>query len=353
MKLLEQLVLTPGVPGREHRVRKLIQSQIKGLFDEVRTDALGSLICVRNARPKTKSGSKKKPLRIMLAAHMDQIGFMVRHIDDKGFLRVNAVGGFDTRNLFARLVSVCPDVNDPKKDLPGVMNPGGKPVHIASAEDRKKVPEVEDLTIDLGLPVAHVKKKVKLGDMVVLRAPFEKIGNTVVSQCMDNRIACWVVIEAIKKLAKSKHNCEVHCVFTVQEEVGLRGAGTAAYGIRPDIGIAIDTTLCCDTPGIPSELRVTEQGKGAALTIMDGASIADLELLETFESVAKKTKTPHQRSILPRGGTDAGAVQRAAAGTKAFTLSCPTRYIHTVTEMVHLADLNACRDLLADYLAQA
>jgi len=358
MKLLEQLVLTPGVPGREHRVRKLIQSRVKGLFDEVRTDALGSLICVRKARPRSSTRNKKKPLRIMLAAHMDQIGFLVRHIDDKGFLRVNAVGGFDTRNLFARLVSVCPDVNDPQKDLPGVMNPGGKPVHLASAEDRKKVPEIEELTIDLGLPVAQVKKKIKLGDMVVLRAPFEKVGQTVVSQCMDNRIACWVAIEAVKKLATSGgklkgHNCEVHCVFTVQEEVGLRGAGTAAYGIQPDIGVAIDTTLCCDTPGVPNELSVTVQGKGAALTVMDGASIGDLSVLEAFESVAKKAKVPYQRSILPRGGTDAGAVQRAAAGTRAFTLSCPTRYIHTVTEMVHLTDLHACRDLLAAYLAQA
>lgn len=365
MKLLEQLALTPGVPGREHRVRKLIQSQIKGLFDEVRTDALGSLICVRKARPKTGSGasrSKKKPTRIMLAAHMDQIGFLVRHIDDKGFLRVNPVGGFDTRNLFARLVTICPDINDPKKDLPGVMNPGGKPIHIASPEDRKKVPELEDITIDLGLPVAQVKKKVKLGDVVVLKAPFQKVGETYVSQCMDNRVACWVAIEAIKKLAKGGgktggnsggHDCEIHCVFTVQEEVGLRGAGTAAYGITPDIGIAIDTTLCCDTPGVPGELRVSGQGEGAALTIMDGASIADLELLEEFESVAKKGKVPHQRSILPRGGTDAGTIQRAAAGARTFTLSCPTRYIHSVTEMVHETDLNACRDLLAAYLKQA
>jgi endoglucanase len=352
MKLLEQLVLTPGVPGREHRVRKLIQTRIKGLFDEVRTDALGSLICVRKARPKARS--RKQPLRVMLAAHMDQIGFMVRHIDDKGFLRVQAVGGFDTRNLFARLVSVCPDVNDPKKDLPGVMNPGGKPVHIASPEDRKKVPEIDELTVDLGMPVAQVNKKVKLGDMVVLRAPFEKVGETYVSQCMDNRIACWVAIEAVKKLAKAaNHACEVHCVFTVQEEVGLRGAGTAAFGITPDVGIAIDTTLCCDTPGVPGELRVSEQGKGAALTIMDGASIADLALLEEMEAVAKKSKVPHQRSILPRGGTDAGTIQRAAAGVKTFTLSCPTRYIHTVTEMVHATDLNACRDLLAAYLKQA
>ena len=357
MKLLEQLTLTPGVPGREHRVRKLIQSQIKGLFDETRTDALGSLICVRKARPKAGSGgarSKKKPLRIMLAAHMDQIGFLVSHIDDKGFLRVNPVGGFDPRNLFARLVTICPDINDPKKDLPGVMNPGGKPVHIASPEDRKKVPELNDLTIDLGLPANDVKKKVKLGDAVVLQAPFQKVGKTYVSQCMDNRVACWIVIEAIKKLAKvANHNCEIHCVFTVQEEVGLRGAGTAAFGIAPDIGIAIDTTLCCDTPGVPSELRVTEQGQGAALTIMDGASIADLALLEAFEKVAKKSKVPHQRSILPRGGTDAGTIQRAATGARTFTLSCPTRYIHTVTEMIHETDLNACRDLMAAYLKQA
>ena len=352
MKLLEKLALTPGVPGREHRVRKLIQSEIKGLFDDVHTDPMGSLICVRKAKPKSGARAKKNPVRVMLAAHMDQIGFMVRHIDDKGFLRVNAVGGFDTRNLFARLVTVCPDVNDPKKDLPGVMNPSGKPVHIATPEERKKVPEIDEISIDLGLPAETVKKKVKIGDMVVLRAPFEKVGETVVSQCMDNRIACWVVIEAIKKLAKSKHSCEVHAVFTVQEEVGLRGAITAAYGVKPDIGIAIDTTLCCDTPGVPSEMSVTEQGKGAGLTVMDGASIADLSVLEAFEVVAKKAKIPCQRSILPRGGTDAAAIQRAAAGTKAFTLSCPSRYVHTVTEMIHMTDLNACRDLLAAYLAQ-
>ena len=352
MKLLEQLALTPGVPGREHRVRKLIESKIKGLFDEVRTDALGSLICVRKPRPKSGAKSKKKPTKVMLAAHMDQIGFLVRYIDDKGFLRVNAVGGFDTRNLFARLVTVCPDIENPKKDLPGVMNPGGKPVHIASPEDRKKVPEIDELTVDLGIPADQVKKKVRIGDMIVLKAPFQMVGDTAVSQCMDNRIACWIAIEAAKKLAKSKHDCELHCVFTVQEEVGLRGAGTAAFGITPDIGIAIDTTLCCDTPGVPGDMSVTEQGKGAALTVMDGASIADLSVLQNFEATTKKGKIPYQLSILPRGGTDAGTIQRAAAGAKTFTLSCPTRYIHTVTEMVHKTDMNACRDLLAAYLAQ-
>ena len=135
--------------------------------------------------------------------------------------------------------------------------------------------------------------------------------------------------------------------------MGLRGAGTAAFQIEPDVGIALDTTLCVDTPGVPEDQSVTRQGSGAALTVMDSASIADLELLEGFEQVARKQKIKTQRSILPRGGTDAGAVQRAGPGTRTFTLSCPTRYIHSVTEMVHRADLEACRDLLTAWLSQA
>jgi len=224
-------------------------------------------------------------------------------------------------------------------------------VHIASDEDRKKVPEIKEFIVDLGLSGDDVKKKVRIGDMVVLRAPFAKVGKTVVSQCLDNRVACWLAIRAIQKL--EHHACEISCVFTVQEEVGLRGAGTAAFGLQPDIGIALDTTLCCDTPGVPENERVTQQGQGAALTVMDSASIADLSVLEAFEAAAKKHKIKHQRSILARGGTDAGAMQKSAAGVRTFTLSCPTRYIHTVTETVHLDDLHACRDLLAAYLADA
>ncbi len=356
MKLLEKLVTTAGVSGREHRVRELIRRETKGLFDEVRVDAMGSLICRRKPRGggKGRSRSKKAAQRVMLAAHMDQIGFFVRYIDDKGFLRVNPVGGFDTRNLFARLVTVCPDVNDPGKDLPGVMNPSGKPVHIASDEDKNKIPTIDEFVIDLGLPEAEVKKRVNIGDMVVLQSRLQEVGETVVSQCLDNRVACWIAIRAMQKLAKaSGHACDIYCVFTVQEEVGLRGAGTAAYDIKPDVGIAVDTTLCVDTPGVGKELSVTEQGKGAALTVMDSASIADLDLFNQMEAIAKKRKIPHQRSILPRGGTDSGTMQRAGAGTRTFTLSCGTRYIHTVIEMIHRKDMEACRDLLAAYLSEA
>lgn len=362
MKLLEKLAVTAAVPGREYRIRELIRGEVEDLFDDIRVDPMGSLICVREPRPararkgKNKKGRKRgKPLTVMLAAHMDQIGFLVRHIDGKGFLRVQNVGGFDTRNLFARVVTVCPDLADPKKDLPGVMNPGGKPIHIATDEERKKVPEVNDLIVDLGLPVDEVKAKVKIGDMVVLKSPLVQVGHTVVSQCLDNRIACWIAIQAMKKLdaEESGHDCRICCVFTVQEEVGLRGAATAAYAVKPDVGVAIDTTLCVDTPGVPEDQRTTEQAAGAALTVMDSASIADLALLEEFERVAQERGIKHQRSILGRGGTDAGAIQRAGAGVRSFTLSCPTRYIHTITEMIHRDDMNACRDLLAAYLAQA
>ena len=349
MKLLEKLVLTPGVSGREHRIREFIRQEVKGLFDTIQTDAMGSLICVRLPRHKGKGKSRAAaPRKVMLAAHMDQIGFMVSFIDDRGFIRLNAVGGFDTRNLFARLVRVTPDLADPSKDLMGVLNPAGRPIHVATEEEKKRTPEVKDFIVDLGLEADEVRKRVKVGDPVTLVAPFTEVGATAVSQCMDNRIACWIAIEAVRKL--KSHACEVHCVFTSQEEVGLRGALTAAYAVRPDIGIAIDTTLCIDTPGVPAEERVTAQGGGAALTVMDGSYIADLEVVEAFEKLAQKHDIKHQRSIQSRGGTDAGALQRAASGAPTMTLSCPTRYIHTVTEMVLKTDLYACRDLLALYL---
>jgi len=356
MKLLEQLCTTPGVPGREHRIRELIRKQIKDLFDDIDTDVMGSLICRR--KPRTKSGKRKnvkKPTKIMVAAHMDQIGFLISHVDDKGFARISPVGGFDTRNLFARTVTVCPDLKDPKQDIIAVLNPSGKPVHIADEQDRTKVPKIHEFMVDFGLPADEVKDRVKVGDMAVLNAPFYEIGNTVVSQCLDNRVACWIAIRAVEKLARGKqgHDAEIIVVFTVQEEVGLRGARTSAFAIEPDIGIGLDTTLCVDTPGVPEEMRVTKQGDGAGITCADSSAIGDYELIETMEKLARKHKIPHQRSLLARGGTDTGTIQSARAGVRAMTLSCGTRYIHTVTEMIHKTDLHATRDLLAAFLADA
>ena len=350
MKLLEKLIMTPGIAGREHRVRELILRETKGMWDETRVDPMGSLICVRKPRP-AKGKPSAKPLKVMLAAHMDQIGFIVRYIDDKGFMRVNAVGGFDTRNLFARIVKICPVLDDPSKDVLGVLNPGGKPVHIASDVERKSIPEINDLLIDTGLTGEEVKKRFKIGDMVVMRATFDTLGNTAVGQAMDNRVACWLAIESVRKL--KHHDCEIHAVFTVQEEVGCRGAGTASYHIEPDVAIALDVTLCCDTPGVPDDQRVTKMGDGAGIHVMDSGVICDIGIVEEFERVAVKNNIKHQRTLLPRGGTDAATIQQKNAGRRVMTLVCPTRYVHTVTEMISIEDLNATRDLLAAYLGQA
>jgi len=350
MKLLEQLTQTPSVPGREDRIRDVIQSHIKKqkLFDRVTTDAMGNLIGVREPRPAKKGAASKQPTRVMLAAHMDQIGFLVSHVSDEGYLRINPVGGFDARNLFARKVRVC--TSGDAGDLPGVMNPAGKPVHIATDEERKKIPEMSEFFVDLGLDGDKVKKKVKIGDMVVLDGPFERVGNTVVSQCLDNRIGCWAQIRAIEKL--DHHDCEIHAAWTVQEEVGLRGAGPAAFGIEPDIGLSCDTTLCCQLPGVPDEQRVTVQGDGVCLKIMDSSTIADINLLQDIERVAKKHKLKCQRGVLPRGGQDGAMIQRSRTGTRVAVFACPVKYIHTVTEMSHVDDLESYRDVLAAYLSE-
>jgi putative aminopeptidase FrvX len=348
--LLRRLCETPGVPSREERVRELIQREVEGLFDEISVDPMGSLICRRGPRPAAGGAPNEgdRPTRVMLLCHMDEIGFLVSHIDDKGFVWVNPVGGFDPRNLFSRRVLVCTDDGD----LKGVMNPGGRPVHISSAEDRKKVPEVKEFFVDLGFPVDDVKAKVQIGDYVVMDEPLIEIGDKVVSKALDNRVACWLGIESVRQLAASEHGhaCEVVCVFTVQEEVGLRGARTSAYAVRPDIGLGLDVTLSCDTPGVPEAERVTVQGQGFGLHLKDSSFIADVGLVREVEALAKAREIPYQRTILAAGGQDGAAAQQAAAGARAIGIVVGTRYIHTVTEMVHTTDLAAARDIIAAYL---
>jgi len=346
MQLLEQLTQTASVPGREGRIREVIETYIRdrNLFDEIKTDAMGSLIGYRKARPADGATSETPPKKVMLAAHMDQIGFLVRHVSSDGFVRVNPVGGFDTRNLFARRVRVCTKSGD----LPGVMNPGGKPIHIASESDKKKVPEITEFFIDLSLPGETVQERVCVGDMVVLDGPFGEVGDSVVSQCLDNRVGCWAQIRAIENL--EHHNCDIYAAWTVQEEVGLRGATPASFGIDPDIGIACDTTLCCKTPGVPDEERVTIAGDGVCLHIMDSSMIGDIGLIEEIEAVATANDIKCQRGILPRGGQDGAAIQRSRSGVRTVAFACPIKYIHTVTEMAHKDDLAAYPALLTAWL---
>jgi tetrahedral aminopeptidase len=341
-ELLRRLTETAGVSGREERVRELVLAETRGMWDETRVDAMGSLICLKKARAKPRG--KAAPLKVMLACHMDEIGFYVRFIDDRGHLRLHNAGGFDTRNLFARRVLV-----QGRRDLIGVLNAGGRPVHLATEEDKKRTPEIKDMYVDLFLPPAEVRKLVEIGDPVTLYQKTEMIGDCISGKSMDNRVALWTGIHAVRKAAdKLRH--DVYFVACVQEEVGLRGAATAAFSVEPDVGIAIDVTLACDTPGIEREEAVTTLGGGAAIKVMDGASISHRGLVDEFVALAKARKIRHQLEILPRGGTDAGAVQRARGGTRAITLSIPTRYIHTVTEAVNRKDAQATVDLLSAWL---
>ncbi|MDO6589154.1 M42 family peptidase [Loktanella sp. D2R18] len=338
--LLKRLCETSGVPGNEDRVRDLITSEIDGLFDEITVDPMGSLLCKRSA-------SGTDPLKIMLLCHMDEIGFLVSHIDKNGYLYLQPVGGFDPRNLFSRRVLVCTDDGDYK----GVMNPGGKPVHIASPEDRKKIPAVGEFFVDLGMG-AKAHDVVKVGDFVVMDEPFLEMGDKFVSKALDNRIACWLGIEAIRQLGDKGRSAEIHVAFTCQEEVGLRGARTASFAIKPDIGLGIDTTLACDTPGIPEKDATTLQGKGFGLHIRDSSFIADKALVKEIEALAVKNNIPYQRTMLAAGGQDGAAAQQAAAGARAVGIVVGTRYIHTVTEMIEKDDLQAALDILVAYLSE-
>ncbi len=335
--LLKRLSEAAGVPGREERIRELISSELEGVVDSLETDAMGNLI----ARKKSK---KKQAKRVMVSAHMDEIGFYVRFIDDDGFLRVQNLGGFDTRNLFARPVTV----HTASGDVVGVMNPAVKPVHIASADDRKKVPELTEFFVDTGLDAETVTAKVRLGDPVTLRHPFEDLGDVVTGKALDDRVNCFILIELLKTLKKPAH--DLYAVFSVQEEVGLRGAQTAAYALEPEIGVALDTTLAVDIPGTPAEQRVTKLGDGVALKVMDSSAISTRWLLDEFIALAEQHGVPHQFELLPLGGTDAGAMQRSRGGVASLTLSIPSRYVHTVTEMVAKRDVEASLALLRAYL---
>lgn len=340
--LLRRLCETPGIPGREERVRALIEKEAAGLFDEIRTDAMGSLICTR--KPTAGDGGP----RILLCCHMDEIGFYVSHVDDKGFVWLNPAGGFDTRNLFSRRVLVCTDDGDHV----GIMNPGGKPIHISTPEDRKKVPDVDEFFVDLGMEPDAVKEAVKVGDFVVMHEPFLEQPTKLVSKALDNRVACYLGLESVRTIADTgtKHAAEIVVAFTTQEEVGLRGAITAAYAVDADYGIGIDVTLACDTPGVPEHQRVTKHGDGVGIKVQDSSLIADHRLVADLCGIAEKNDIAYQRCVLPRGGQDGAAIQRSRSGVRTAAVVVGTRYIHTVTEQIHRDDLQAAVDLLAAWM---
>lgn len=347
MRLLEQLVNTHGIPGREHRVRDLIESHVRkaGLFDEIRVDALGSLICLRRARP--RDGSSAAAARVLVMAHMDQIGFLVSHVSQDGLIYLHPVGSFDPRTLIARRVLVYAQAG---KALPGALLAPGHPVHTAEPDDLRKVPDLKTLYVDLSLSAETVRAKVRPGDMVVLDAPYGEIGHAIVGGGLDNRAGCWALISAIEML--TSHDCEICAVWTAQEELGSRGAGPVAFGYEADIGISCDTIVSCDVPGVPGEQRIARPGDGVSIVIADSSIVSDMSLVAAVEAVANAQNIRCQRSLMLGGGQDGALIQRSRRGVRTLVLSCPLKHMHTAVETAHRADLESYRDLLAAYLGR-
>jgi endoglucanase len=342
MKLLKKLCEAFGPTGFEDEVAKIVTSELKPVCREVRTDTMGNVIGLIKGK-----GPEKKRKKIMVAGHMDEIGFVVTHINDKGFIRFAPLGGFNPRSLDTKRITL---LGKGRHKLSGILNVAERPIWLQTPEERKKELTLNDFYVDLCLPADEVKKKVEIGDPFVWDGPYVRVGDCATSKAMDDRVGVYIMLEAMKRVKNNTH--DIYAVGSVQEEVGLRGATTSAYEINPDIGIACDIMGAMDTPGCPEHESITCLGGGIALSIKDGWTIADPALVSEFRKLAAKHKIPYQMEVSPMGGTDAGAMQRARSGSRAITLSIPTRYGHSAVETVHKTDVDAGIDLLARFLSQ-
>jgi putative aminopeptidase FrvX len=323
VQLLAKICEVAGAPGFEARVRKIVLEEIQGFVDEIEVDNLGNIYAIKRGKDSSK--------RAMVGAHMDEIGFMVNHIDDKGFIRFNTLGGFDPKTLTAQRVIV-----HGKEDIIGVM--GSKPIHIMTPDERNKKLELSDFFIDLGLPVEQVKNLVSIGNPITRERKLIEMGECVNCKSIDNRVAVYILIETLKRMEKPDY--DVYGVFTVQEEIGIRGASVAAHNINPDFGFGLDTTIAFDVPGAKPEEMVTELGKGTAIKIMDSSVVCDYRMVEYMKQIADKNNIKWQPEILTAGGTDTAGIQRwGKQGAISGAVSIPTRHLHQVIEMAHKEDI--------------
>jgi endoglucanase len=325
LNVLEMLVETPGPSGSEHLIRSKIEEAIRDHVDEVYTDALGNLIA--------KKGSKAEGgKRVMISTHVDEIGLMVTHVDDNGFTRFISIGGVSPFTCIGGRVLF--------------MN-GTQGVIGMERLDKDEHPSLEKLFIDTGA-TSKEDSKVSVGDVCGFERPFMNLGKRLVAKSMDDRAAVAVAVEALKAVKKTPN--EIYFVFSVQEEVGLRGAITAAYGVDPEVGIAVDVTRTGDTPkGVKMEVAL---GKGPAIKVRDSSFIADPRVVNWMVNEAKAQGLPYQMEVLEAGGTDGAAIQRTRAGVPAGCLSIPCRYIHSPSEMVDVDDLQQCVSLLTGLLSK-
>lgn len=325
-KLARQLLNVFGPSGKEQKIADEIRGLVSEYVNDIVTDALGNLICVKCGK---ESGRK-----LMFSAHMDQIGFIVMAVEKEGYLRVYKVGGIHQEVSHTRHV---------------VFENGVQGVIVQQALEHGESADFRHLFIDIGAESREeALQMVSLGDMAVYAPDCFPLGkHKLCSPAMDNRISCALLVSLLQSLPKETEDTVI-AVFSVQEEVGCRGAQTAAFAVEPDIGIALDVTLCGDYP--EAKYPALDLGKGPALKIMDRLSISNPEVVEELQKAADEAGVPVQREILPYGGTDAGAIQRTKGGIKVATLSIPDRYVHSACEVIDLRDVEHAKKLLLKYI---
>jgi len=324
IKLLDKLTGLHGVSGNEDRVREYIASQIRPYADRIAIDSMGNLLAF-------KKGRGRAPLHIMLSAHMDEVGLIIKSIADNGMLYFGNVGGIDRRVIIGRRVLIG------EKGVPGVV--GIRAVHMMDKDERETVPKIEDMYIDIGAENKEsAEKEVSIGDYAAFDSGFTHFGDGLIrAKAIDDRVGCAVLMTLIK----DEYPCDITFAFTVQEEVGLRGAKVAAYRASPDIAIVIEGTTASDIPDVEGHKKVCELRRGAVIPFMDGATIYDRELFESITKTADENGIPWQTKRYISGGTDAGAIQRSGSGVKTAAISAPVRYLHSPNSVAAIEDIDA------------
>lgn len=338
LELLETLSNAFGAAGFEEEVRECIRKSIEPYVDEYEVDALGNLIATRHGKSSTK---------VMLDAHMDEIGFMISYIEEEGFLRFTTLGGWDVRIIPGHTMTILAHTG---RKIKGVI--GVPPPHITKPEEREKPFKLEELFVDIGATSAKEVEElgIRIGSPAVISYPFERLNeNFVVGKALDDRVGCAVLIKALEALKDEELEVTLVANFAVEEEVGLRGTRTAAYRIEPDIALALEGTVGADVPGIPSSRQPTRLGKGPAITVADQSLIVHPRLIHALTRLAEAEGIPYQYKVPPFGSTDAGAIQLTKSGVLAGVLSVPCRYIHSPFNVMRLDDFENTVKLTATF----
>lgn len=330
-ELLTELTEASGVPGYEDEIRTIVRRELEPHVDDVQCDEMGNVVG-------TLSG--KSDYGIVVAAHMDEIGFMVRHVDDEGFVKLDALGGWDARVMRAQRVTVHSDVGD----IPGVI--GSAPPHVQDNDEKYEL-EVEDMHIDLGLDSEEAKDRVSVGDLVTMKQQTEVVGEHITGKALDDRVCVFAMLEAARRVDT---DVTVHFAATVQEEVGMRGAQALGGDLDPNMAVALDVTVANDIPEFEEGEHITRLGEGAAIKLKDSSVITNPKVHRRLRRVAEDYGISYQLEVLPHGATDTARFQKADGATPVGAISVPTRYLHTVTESTHYADVKAVINLLTAFL---